>query len=173
MLASERAFSLVEVMLVVLTISVMAVSALLGTTTAFRRYQLESATRTVAAQVRSARLRAVTANETMRVRFNCPAPGQLRIVQLVGTPAIDNAAGRCSAAVYPYPDPDVAMAPNHDGPVVVLQGGISLESTPDIDIAPTGRITAQTGGLPLTIVVSDTHETRSITITAAGRVRSS
>ena len=37
MLASERAFSLVEVMLVVLTISVMAVSALLGTTTAFRR----------------------------------------------------------------------------------------------------------------------------------------
>ena len=99
MLASERAFSLVEVMLVVLTISVMAVSALLGTTTAFRRYQLESATRTVAAQVRSARLRAVTANETMRVRFNCPAPGQLRIVQLVGTPAIDNAADRCSAAV--------------------------------------------------------------------------
>ncbi len=172
--ASARGFSLIELMLVVLILSIMAVIALPGTATAFRRYQLAAATREVAAQVRSARLRAVTANETMRVRFNCPAPGQMRVVQVVGTPAIDDAADRCSAAVYPYPDQDVAVQPNHDGPVMVLRGGIRLAgTTPDIDIAPTGRITTQTGGLPLTIVVTDTHETRSITITAAGQVRSS
>ena len=170
---SERGFSLAEVLFVMLIFSAMAAAAVPGTTTAFRRYRLESATRQVAAQVRSARLRAVTTNETMRVRFNCPAPGQVRIVQLVGTPAIDDAADRCSATAYPYPDRDVAVEPNHDGPVMVLPGRIGLgEGTSDLDIAPTGRITALVGALPLTVVVSDTHETRSITITAAGGVSS-
>ena len=172
--SSEGGFSLTEVLLVSLIITTMAVTALPGATTAFRRYQLASATRGVAAQVRSARLRAVTTNKTMRVRFNCPVPGQLRVVELVGMPAIDDDGDRCSATVYPYPDRDDAVAPNLDGPVMVLQGGLRLdENTPDIDISPTGRITAQTGGLPLTVVVTDTHETRSITISAAGRVRSS
>ena len=158
----------------ILVVSAMAATTLPSTATAIRRYQLDSATREVAAQVRSARLRAVTTNEMIRVRFNCPVPGQLRIVQLVGTPAIDDAEDRCSATVYPYPDRDVAVEPNHDGPVIVLRGGIGLaESTPDIDIAPTGRITALVGGLPLTVVVSDPHEARNITITAAGRVSSS
>lgn len=161
-------------MLLVLTLSSMAATALPGTSTAFRQYQLASATREVATQVRAARLLAVTANATMRVRFNCPSPGQMRIVQVVGTPAIDDAEDRCSAAVYPYPDQNVAVQPNHDGPVMMLRGGIRLAgSPPDIDIAPTGRITALTGGLPLIIVVSDTHEARSLTITAAGQVRSS
>ena len=127
--ASEHGFSLTELLFVVQITSVMAVATLPGASTAFRRYQLESATHEVAAQVRSARLRAVTANETMRVRFNCPAPGQLRIVQLVGTPAVDDAADRCSGAVYPYPDRNVAVEPNHDGPVMVLPGGISLDES--------------------------------------------
>ena len=99
-----------------------------------------------------------------------------KVVQLIQGErlAIDDAADRCSAAVYPYPDQDVAVQPNHDGPVMVLRSGINFDAnTPDIDIAPTGRITTLTGGLPLAIVVSDTHETRSITITAAGQVRSS
>ena len=172
--SSEGGFSLTEVLLVLLIVTAMAVTALPGTTTAFRRYHFASATRGIAAQVRSARLRAVTTNTTMRVRFNCPVPGQLRVVELVGTPAIDDAGDRCSATIYPYPDRDDTVAPNLDGPVMVLQGGIRLDqNTPDIDISPNGRITAQTGGLPLTIVVTDTHETRSITISVAGRVRSS
>ena len=169
--ASEKGFSLVETLLVVLIISGTAVSAMPGASTAFRRYQLDSARSQIAAQVRSARLRAVTANQTMWVRFNCPAPGQMRVVQLVVNPTVDDGEDRCSAAVYPYPDRNVAVEPNHDGPVMTLPGGIGLdENTPDIDISPTGRITPRAGGFPLAIILSDAHETRSIMITAAGRV---
>ena len=168
---SHRGFSLPEMLLVVLTISMAAITALPGMSTAYRRYELKSATREIAGQIRAARLRAVTSNETMRIRFNCPSTGQLRVVQVVNTPAIDDAADRCSAASYPYPDRNAAVEPNLDGPVMVLRGSISLGfGTPDIDIAPTGRMTSRLGPLPASIVVSDHRESRTVRVTAAGRV---
>jgi Tfp pilus assembly protein FimT len=147
--ASEKGFSLVETLLVVLIISGTAVSAMPGASTAFRRYQLDSARSQIAAQVRSARLRAVTANQTMRVRFNCPAPGQMRVVQLVGNPTVDDGEDRCSAAVYPYPDRNVAVEPNHDGPVMTLPGGSVSTRTPRISIfrRPGGSLRGPAGSL--------------------------
>ncbi len=173
MRVSHRGFSLPEILLVVLTVSMAAVMALPGMSTTFRRYELKSAAREIAGQIRAARLRAVTSNETMRIRFNCPSPGQLRVVQLVDTPAIDDAVDRCSADTYPYPDRDNTVEPNLDGPVMVLRGNLSLAvNTPDIDISPTGRMTSRLGPLPTSIVVTDHGESRTVRITAAGRVES-
>lgn len=167
----EHGFTLVESLMTVLLVAIAAAVTVPGMATGFRRYQLDAATREIAGQIRAARLRAVTANETMRVRFNCPAPGQLRVVQLVDSPAIDDAADRCSGAAYPFPDRDETVEPNHDGPVMALRGGIRLgEEVFDIEIAPTGRMTASEGTLPATIVVRDDHETRGVTVTAAGQV---
>ena len=142
-----------------------------GATSASRRYHLAAATREVGAQVRLARLKAVTANRTIRVRFNCPAAGQFRVVEVVNNAAIDNAADRCSSTTYPYPDPNPAAQPDLDGPVMVLRGGITFGGVQDLDIDPTGRVTALTGAVPATIGVTNSYDTQNVTVSATGRVQ--
>ena len=56
----------------------------------------------------------------MRVRFNCPATGQMRVVEVTGNAAIDTAGDRCDLGAYPYPDTDASTAPNNDGPVLQM-----------------------------------------------------
>ena len=118
-----------------------------------------------------ARLKAVTSNRTMRVRFNCPSPGLYRVVEVVNNAAIDNAADRCSSTTYPYPDPNPAALPDLDGPVMVLRGGITFGGVQDLGIAPTGRVTALTGAVPATIGVTNSYETQKVTVSATGRFR--
>ena len=167
----QQGFSLIDIMFVVLLLGVLMAVTVPGATTASRRYHLLAATREVAAQVRVARLRAVTSNRTIRVRFNCPAAGQYRVVEVVNNAAIDNAADRCSSTTYPYPDPNPAALPDLDGPVMVLPGGVTFGGIQDLDIAPTGRVTALTGALPATIGVTNSYETRNLTVSATGRVQ--
>ena len=168
----HQGFTLIDIMFVVLLMGVLMAVTLPGATTASRRYNLIAATREVAAQVRVARLKAVTSNRTMRVRFNCPAPGLYRVVEVVNNAAIDNAADRCSSTTYPYPDPNPAALPDLDEPVMVLRGGITFGGVQDLDIAPTGRVTALTGALPATIGVTDSYgETQNVIVSATGRIQ--
>ena len=167
----QQGFTLIDIMFTVALLGVLMAVTVPGATTASRRYHLLSATREVAAQVRVARLKAVTANRTMRVRFNCPAAGQYRVVEVVNNAAIDDAADRCSSTTYPYPDPNPAALPDLDGPVMVLRGGITFDGVQDLDIAPTGRVTALTGAVPATIGVRNSYETQNVTVSATGRVQ--
>ena len=50
--------------------------------------ELGDAARQVERELQSARMTAVSANQPMRVMFNCPAAGQYRLVELIGTPAV-------------------------------------------------------------------------------------
>ena len=167
----QQGFTLIDIMFAVLLLGLLMAVTVPGATTASRRYHLVAATSEVAAQVRAARLKAVTSNRTIRVRFNCPAAGQYRVVEVVNNAAIDDAADRCSSTTYPYPDPNPAAQPDLDGPVMVLRGGITFGGVQDLDIAPTGRVTALTGAVPATIGVTNSHETQDVTISAAGRVQ--
>ena len=168
----EDGFTLLDMLLVVGLVGIMAAIAVPPAATAVRRYQLRAATREVAAQIRAARLRAVTSNRTMRVRFNCPAAGQFRVVEVVGVAAVDGAADRCSLTAYPYPSPaPPAARPNHDGPVVALPGQTGFGGFQDIDIAANGRVTPLAGGLPVTITVADNYENQNLTVSASGRVQ--
>ncbi len=167
----QGGFTLIDIMFTVSLLGVLMAVTVPGATTASRRYHLAAATRDVAAQVRVARLRAVTANRTIRVRFNCPAAGQFRVVEVVNNAAIDNAADRCSSTTYPYPDPNPVALPDLDGPVMVLRGGITFGGIQDLDIAPTGRVTALTGAVPATIGVTNSYETQNVTVSATGRVQ--
>ena len=167
----QQGFSLIDIMFVVLLFGVLMAVTVPGATTASRRYNLIAANREVAAQVRAARLTAVTSNRTIRVRFNCPVAGQYRVVEVVNNAAIDNAADRCSSTTYPYPDPNPAALPDLDGPVMVLRGGITFGGVQDLDIAPTGRVTPLTGAVPATIGVTNSYETQNLTVSATGRVQ--
>ena len=167
----QQGFSLIDIMFTVSLLGLLMAVTVPGATGAARRYHVAAATREVAAQIRLARLQAVTANRTIRVRFNCPAAGQFRVVEVVNNAAIDDDADRCSSTTYPYPDPNPAARPDLDGPVMVLRGGITFDGVQDLDIAPTGRVTPLTGQVPATIGVTNSHETQNITISATGRVQ--
>ena len=70
--------------------------------------------------MQSARLKAVSTNQRLWVRTNCPVGADAHD----GVPGHrqDTAANRCSPTVFPYPaaDTDIMTVPNYDGPVEYL-----------------------------------------------------
>lgn len=171
-------FSLLELMTVLAVSSILFVMAGLQLQAAMRRYTLITATQTVGAAVRAARYQAVAKNRTLRLRFNCPAPGQLRLVEFVNDPAIDQAVDRCSETAYPFPDPDAAARPDVDGPVQILSRQTTLAAVSDLQVDATGRITplincpnCVTAPPPAMVNVSNSYENQTITISGSGQVR--
>jgi type II secretory pathway pseudopilin PulG len=171
MRSSAAGISLIETALVTLIVSTAMAIAVPGVGTAVRRYKLTSAVHQTAGEIRAARLKALTANRTLRVRFDCPVPGQFRVVELMNNPAIDNDPARCSDTTYPFPDPDPAVAPNQDGPARRLHIGASFAASQDFDISPTGRVTAVTGVLPISLSIGDGYDLQTFTVSAAGQVQ--
>ena len=167
----QNGFTFADTLITVAVFGILSATAVPVIGTGMRRFHLNSAVRQVATQLRTARLAAVSANRTMRVRFNCPAAGQFRIVEITGNSSIDNDADRCSETSYPFPDADAANVPDKDGPVVTLGAAITFGTVQNLDFAPTGRVTAVTGATPVSINVSDVSRTVTLTITAAGRVQ--
>lgn len=164
----EQGASLMEVLVVVALVATVGGLAVPQLSTALEEYRLNSAGRQVAAQIRAARLAAVTANRVMLVRFDCPGPNMYRVVEFTGVPAIDTAADRCSA---PWPDPDPATLPNVDGPPAVLPDTMTFALTQDLRISTTGQVTPLAGGMPAIIRVTNGTRVGQITVSAAGRVQ--
>jgi Tfp pilus assembly protein FimT len=171
-------FSLVELLVVVAVAMIVMAVAVPSVTATMQSYALNSGVQIIASTVRSARLAAVSKNRQVRVLFNCPIAGQMRAVEVTGNAAIDNAADRCSTTTYPYPDPNPAAVPNIDGPVVVLPEGAQFGAFESVLIGTDGRVTPQTGcpaacvasAVPATVILSNTHDTRTITVAASGQV---
>jgi type II secretory pathway pseudopilin PulG len=173
----EAGFSMIEVTVVaavtMITVGLAAPSIL----TAIDTYKFNSDVQAVAATIRSARYKAVASNVAMRVRFNCPTTGQMRVVEVLGT-AADSAADRCDLAAYPYPDPDAATAPNNDGPVLSMgESSDFAGSIPSLQIDIAGRVSPLTGcpacagaATPAQLYVVDdrTNTQRLITVAASG-----
>ena len=176
----SRGFTLVELIVVMaflITIIAIAVPSF-HLTDAVR---LNAATREVERELQTARLRAVTVNRPLQVRFNCPAPGQYRIVE-GGTLWPD--ANRCNTAAYPYPPAaDAAYQmppmPQHDGPVRYVNPLITLSSgNPSLvlQFSPDGQVSAMVGGVSQAInnvPVTLTYGTlsRTVNVNALGRVQ--
>jgi len=173
-------FTLIELIVVVaflITIVAIAVPSFHLTDT----MRLNAATREVERELQTARLKAVTVNRPLQVRFNCPAAGQLRIVE---AGALWPEADRCSTAVYPYPP--VANAayqtppmPQHDGPVRYVHSLVTLSSgNPNLvlQFSPDGRVTEIVGGVsqainnvPVTLMYGTLSKT--VNVNALGRVQ--
>jgi len=174
----DLGFTLIEILFMLAVAAMLAGTAIPGISGAMRRFPLTTAIETVATQVRAARYQAVATNRTLRVRFNCPGVGQVRVVEVVNNPAIDDDPDRCSEEAYPYPDPDPAAPPNADGPVVFLPQGAQFEDVADVQIDNTGRAAPLTGcpacvavAPPALISVSNGYETQTIIVSAGGRVQ--
>jgi len=142
-----RGFSFPEVILVVALIAIAAAIGVPTINNMLPSMRVGMEARAVERQLQMARLKAVSTNRTIRVRFNCPGAGQYRMVELIGTPkflAADDqegaAATRCSGTAYPYPDlaSGVFDIPNHDGPLQTLQQHVAFVAVKTIEFRPNG-----------------------------------
>lgn len=166
-LHQSRGYTMVEILLVLGIIATIVGVGLPGFTGALRRYRATNAAREVAAQIRSARYAAVTTNRQMLVRFNCPAPGLYRFLEVTGNAGIDNDANRCA---YPPADNDPATLPNADGPLSALPEGMTFGAVQDLRISTLGQIQPLAGATPAVIVVTGGQQTRQVTAAVSGRV---
>jgi prepilin-type N-terminal cleavage/methylation domain-containing protein len=136
----DRGFSLIELMLVVAGIAVVGAIAIPTITNELPNMRVGISARAVERQLQTARLKAVSTNRPIRVRFNCPGAGQFRMVELIGTPSVPagpdsdaQAATRCSLANYPHPDQATGVfdIPNYDGPLRQLETRVQFVAERD------------------------------------------
>lgn len=174
---SQAGFSLVELMMVVAVAGTLMIVTLPALTDLTEGSKLNAGVRMVERELQSARLRAVSANRSLRVRLNCPADGYLRTVEVLGTTA-DTASNRCLLTAYPFPAPDTNLAtrPNFDGPVRVLGEGVTvttkiLEFRPDGSAYDVVSNVAQPISTPVSITVTRREKSRTVSVNAAGKIQ--
>lgn len=172
-----RGYTLVEILIVVGIAGLLAAIAVPSLGGAMKRYALTNSAQAVSSAIRGARYAAVTKNRSMRIRFNCPAADQMRVVEVTGNAGIDNAADRCDEDAYPYPDPDPNAGPSIDGPLVILSDDSDFEAVQDLEVDATGRITPLVGcpacvaaAPPGTVNIGNGDETLTLSVSANGQV---
>jgi prepilin-type N-terminal cleavage/methylation domain-containing protein len=136
----DAGFSLTELLMVTAIFTIVAGIAIPLAMTFTEQMRLNTAVRQVERDLQTARLKAVQLNRPLQVRINCPAAGQYRMVEVMGS-AIDNSGDRCDAGRYPYPAPDDGdfTTPSADGAINYLADGTAfatagltvLQFTPD------------------------------------------
>jgi Tfp pilus assembly protein FimT len=178
-------FSLVDLLAtcaVIATVSAIAVPAI---TNSLEGQRLGIEARNVERELQVARLSAVQSNQPIRVRFNCPATGQYKRVELLGTvntPAADDAdtqaAARCN---YPFPstDKDAMTRPNNDGAIRTLDRKVTFSQVQTLEFWPNGTVHVTSaskpwpliGATPVTLKLTKGTSTKSITVNSLGKIQ--
>ena len=181
-------FTLLDMLATVALIATMAAFATPQMVDGVDNMRLGMTVREVERELQFARLKSVSANRPMRVRFNCPTAGQFRVVEVIGTPrtpvAADAATNRCDESIYPYnptgSDASRLTRPNNDGPLRRLSPQASFTAFPTLEFWPDGSVHADAGtGNPwptvantgVTITVSRKGKTRNITVNSGGKIQ--
>lgn len=188
---SQAGFTLVEMMMTLTVFAILAGAAIPQFADMTGEMRLHQGLREVERELQTARLRAVTSNRPIRVRFNCPAVGQFRMVELIGTPSdpdpedSDTNLDRCGGD-YPYPagDTNRLTLPNHDGPVRELHPTLefSTGAAKTLEFWPDGTVhqwttaateapwaSVPTTGTAITVLHGTT--TASITVNGLGKIQ--
>lgn len=158
---NSHGFSLLELVIIMGVVGILAAVTVPSMMAAVERNKIITGSELVAAQIREARLAAVTKNTPFRIRFDCPAAGAVRVLAVTGNPAIDNAADRCT------------LQQANDGSAVYLPAGASFggETPSTLQVDGRGEFSIVGGGaLPARIAVFHGDANRELTVTAAGRV---
>jgi len=190
--AGERGFSLIDMiaaMTVMVTITAMALPQL---NNVVDQYRLGTSTRTVEREMQFAKLKAVSSQSPMRIRFNCPVAGQVRVVELIGTSKnpdpndADTYLTRCDETAYPYKptggDSSRLTKPNNDGPIRRLETNVSFSGTPlTLEFWPDGTVHyptatpgtagANIGTAGVTFTLTKAGKTKNIVVNGLGKIQ--
>jgi Tfp pilus assembly protein FimT len=181
----ERGFTLLEVLMITTVFAIVAGIGMPLFNDITDAIKLGEAGRQVERELQSARLTAVSANQPMRVRFNCNGTGEYRMVELIGTPSVpaaaDSATNRCSTALYPFPaaDRNPLTRPNNDGPQRYLTSDTTFTTSATIEFWPDGTAHMESGTInpwPViastgtNIVLTRKGKTKTITVNGIGKV---
>jgi prepilin-type N-terminal cleavage/methylation domain-containing protein len=157
---SERGFTLIEMLVGVTIVTIGAAMAIPFIQESTVRNSVWTTTEMIGVQVRQARLKAISRNTSFRIRFDCPAVGQMRVLVVTGDNTIDAAADRCSQ--YLEYDTGIFQMP----PQVTYTSAL-----PVLQVTGRGMYTAIGGAVPLTISVGYGGRTfRSMTVSATGQI---
>lgn len=184
--AANAGFSLVDMLMAVTVVGIVAAMATPVMNDLVDGMRLGQGAREISNELQTARLKAVTSNRPIRVRFNCPVAGQYRMVELIGSPAApaaaDTAANRCQDTVYPSPpvDANPLTRPNHDGPVRRLPPNVTFGAISTLEFWPDGSVhrqaaaelpwdTVPPAGTAITVVKAG--KVKSITVNGVGKVQ--
>jgi Tfp pilus assembly protein FimT len=155
------------------TVIAMAVPVLKDVTAGMK---LNEAVRQVERELQGARLKAVTVNRSLRVRWNCPGVGTIRRVEVLVS-AADSAADRCSATRYPFPpaDNDLTTRPNYDGPTLIIPNGATVAGV-DLQFSPDGTTSQVVNNVAqaintVTVTVTRQNKSRTVTVNGAGKIK--
>jgi len=157
---TERGFTIIELLVVLGLITVIAGISVPVFIESSARNRVWTAAEFVGANVRQARLRAVSRNRTFRVVFNCPRPGSLRVLAVTGDALVDDAEDRC----------DTYLVDEGDGGEIVMPQGVTFGEVPTLEVNPRGLFTAIGGAVPQVITVTNGDMVRIVRVSAAGQV---
>lgn len=171
--------TLIELMVWIAVFTILAGMAVPGMVRINDAIRLGNSARSIERALQTARLKAVSINRPMRVRFNCPVAGQYRMLEVIGN-AADTAVDRCDPTRYPHPasDNNPVSLPNHDGAVqyldlnVVFGGAPTLEFRPNgrvMLVGPDGSVSDLPGGVSAVTVAKDTA-TKTVTVNNLGKI---
>ena len=177
----EAGFTLIEVLIT--TVVIIAIGAMLVPqfSNLMQSQRARTAGRLVERELQSARLKAVTSSKRMRVKLNCPVAGQLRVVEVTGVAATDNASNRCDEVAFPFPGPNDALrsTPSLDAPLVRLPLGTTITTAVTTfefgsrgdaaQVGSTGVVTILAG--ETTVTVTRAGWTSEIKINPIGKIR--
>jgi len=163
----EAGFTLIEILIT--TVVTIAIGAMLvpKISNLMQSQRARTAARAVERELQSARLKAVTNSKRMRVKLNCPVAGQLRMVEVTGVAATDNASNRCDETAFPFPGPRDALrsTPSLDAPLVRLPLGTTITSVvTTFEFGPRG----DAGQVGATGIAATLANETTITVTRAG-----
>lgn len=158
-MATQRGFTLVEVLAAFALLGILAAISLPVVLQSINRNKVWTGSELIGTYVRQARLLAISHSARFRVRFHCPATGQLRILAVTGNPTIDDAADRCNQYL------------EFDSGIIAMPAGVTLDDTiPTLEVNGRGVYSAISGSIPVTINVSYGDSTRSLTVNSTGQI---
>jgi prepilin-type N-terminal cleavage/methylation domain-containing protein len=170
----DRGFSLIELLAVVALFTILVAIAGPVYQNIVDGMRLGWSARDLERELQDARLKSVSTNRRMRVRTNCPAVGQFRMVQWLNN-ASDATLDRCSEASYPYPSNTLNVVTKlQDGPLRRLQPNVTVGTT-TLEFWPNGTVHDPGDSNPLaaqvTITLTKGSKTKGITVNGLGKIQ--